>query len=42
MIDAGSLLAAIAEASAWRSMCGRAAYPTDRASLAKLRLAWWV
>src|SRR6266536_435310 len=37
---AGSLLAAIAEASAWRSICRWASSPTPRASLAKPRLAW--
>ena len=37
---AGSLLAAIAEARAWRSMCGWAASPTLAARRAKARLAW--
>jgi hypothetical protein len=37
---AGSLLAAIAEASAWRSMWGWAANPTLAATRAKARLAW--
>jgi hypothetical protein len=37
---AGSLLAAIAEARAWRSMCGWAANPTLEARRAKARLAW--
>jgi hypothetical protein len=40
MMLAGSLLAAIADASAWRSMCGWASNPTLAASRAKPRLAW--
>ena len=37
---AGSLLAAIADASAWRSRCGWATIPTLAARRAKARLAW--
>jgi hypothetical protein len=40
MMLAGSLLAAIAEARAWRSRCGWAASPTLAARRAKARLAW--
>jgi hypothetical protein len=40
MMLAGSLLAAIAEASAWRSMCVWAFSPTLRARLVNPRLAW--
>jgi hypothetical protein len=38
MMLAGSLLAAIADARAWRSRCGRAISPTLAASRAKARL----
>jgi hypothetical protein len=40
MMLAGSLLAAIADANAWRSMCGWAANPMLAARRAKARLAW--
>src|SRR4030095_14829659 len=40
MMLAGSLLAAIADARAWRSRCGWAASPTLGANRAKARLAW--
>jgi hypothetical protein len=39
MMLAGSLLAAMADASAWRSRCGWAASPTLAARRAKARLA---
>ena len=40
MMLAGSLLAAMADARAWRSRCGWAASPTLAARRAKARLAW--
>jgi hypothetical protein len=40
MMLAGSLLAAIAEANAWRSMWGWATSPMLAARRAKARLAW--
>jgi hypothetical protein len=40
MMLAGSFLAAIADARAWRSRCGWASSPTLAASRAKARLAW--
>ena len=40
MMLAGSLLAAIAEARAWRNICGWATSPMLAARRAKARLAW--